>query len=326
MTASRTKQGPKLSSYARHPGRMRERGSLASLRALIRDLRVIPGGPGAAFCLAAVVFMAALLSACSPAQTPPASFSPIVVPTASPTPVPAQLPTGLPTRPIDPSFVRILFIGSSHVTLHDLPGMLTKLAQAGGYQLHAEMYATPWISLEDHATDPDTFRAIGREPWDYVVLQDDFNTAADPAARELHMIPPAQTLDNAVKFVGARTIFFMTWGDPRPILEGQLESYLEQQRRIAEGYIFLGRRVGSLVAPVGLAVERVLQERPDLYLWLEDDEYGHANELGSYLAACVHYALIYNQSPEGLSYLVEPEEAARFMQRIAAEVVLGAEH
>ena len=52
------------------------------------------------------------------------------------------------------------------------------------------------------------------------------------------------------------------------------------------------------------------------------DDAGHASGMGQYLTAAVFYALIYQESPEGLGFLIRPEDTAKFMQSIAAETVL----
>jgi len=81
--------------------------------------------------------------------------------------------------------------------------------------------------------------------------------------------------------------------------------------------------LGLRVARVDKAIERSLQERPVLYSWVEGDEHGHANFLGSYLSAAVFYAMIFGESPEGLSFVYSPEETSHYLQSIAAETVLG---
>ena len=77
------------------------------------------------------------------------------------------------------------------------------------------------------------------------------------------------------------------------------------------------------MAPVGIAFQESLRQRRDLFLWLFD--HVHANRMGTYLAACVVYATVYRQSPEGLSYGAGlPEDTVRFLQSVAAETGLTA--
>jgi hypothetical protein len=58
-----------------------------------------------------------------------------------------------------------------------------------------------------------------------------------------------------------------------------------------------------------------------LDLWQEDGS--HPNEKGTYLAACVFYATLYRQSPEGLGYTGSlSEDEALLLQKTAADTVL----
>jgi hypothetical protein len=72
------------------------------------------------------------------------------------------------------------------------------------------------------------------------------------------------------------------------------------------------------VAPVWLAIEEAGSRRPDLQLLLDD---GHPNRAGSYLAACVFYALLTGRDPSESTYTgeIDPWDAM-FLQRLAAEL------
>ena len=90
-----------------------------------------------------------------------------------------------------------------------------------------------------------------------------------------------------------------------------------------------------------MAWERAHREQPGLSLHFRDGS--HPNPTGSYLAACVFYATLFGQTPEGLSPVRystrfgtpeegEPEaitplsqEEAAFLQRIAWETVSSVE-
>jgi hypothetical protein len=78
----------------------------------------------------------------------------------------------------------------------------------------------------------------------------------------------------------------------------------------------------ATVSPVGIAWREVRQQYPDINLYKDDGS--HPNRRGTYLAACVFYAVVFQQSPEGLRYTggLSPEETA-VLQRIAAETVLS---
>jgi hypothetical protein len=65
----------------------------------------------------------------------------------------------------------------------------------------------------------------------------------------------------------------------------------------------------------------VVGKHPELDLWQGDGS--HPNSYGTYLAACVFYAVIFQESPEGFTYYAElTEEVANTLQTAAANTVL----
>jgi hypothetical protein len=123
----------------------------------------------------------------------------------------------------------------------------------------------------------------------------------------------ARELDDVIAEAGARTAFFMTWAyqnDP-----GMIET-------LADAYAQIGAELGAPVAPVGLAWDRSRREDPDLNLYGGDGS--HPNPHGTYLTACVFFALLWGQDPTGNPYSGDPSisDADReFLQRIAWETV-----
>jgi lysophospholipase L1-like esterase len=68
---------------------------------------------------------------------------------------------------------------------------------------------------------------------------------------------------------------------------------------ITEGYRALGAELGVAVAPAGQAWQTMLRQDPTIALWQDDGS--HPSRAGTYLAACVLYARIFNASPVGIS-------------------------
>jgi hypothetical protein len=63
------------------------------------------------------------------------------------------------------------------------------------------------------------------------------------------------------------------------------------------------------------------KQNPQLNLWQEDAS--HPAAQGTYLAACVFYAALFGESPEGLSYRSDlAKEEAEWLQKVAADAVL----
>jgi len=70
------------------------------------------------------------------------------------------------------------------------------------------------------------------------------------------------------------------------------------QDALDSAYTSLAKELGALLAPVGPAWQRALVDSPQLRLYQKDDS--HPAPLGTYLAACVFYSLIYGKPAESL--------------------------
>ena len=182
----------------------------------------------------------------------------------------------------------ILFIGNSHTYLNFMPQMLEALAGSGscGFELTAEQCTGEGAGLAWHWRNPQSREAIVNKKWDYVVLQD---RSGGPLEEPDSFVHHARLLDADIQKQGARTIVYMTWANrQRP----------ETQAALTEAYTNLGRELKAGIAPVGMAWEAVRRVAPDFDLYHSDGR--HANPAGSYLAACVFYAVLFNTNPEGL--------------------------
>jgi L-ascorbate metabolism protein UlaG (beta-lactamase superfamily)/dienelactone hydrolase len=248
-------------------------------------------------------------------------YSPPIPPTATPVPTWALAPKPTSHATPRPTSMNVLFIGNSHTFTNNLPEMFADLAQSGNHPVHADASAIGGYTLEQHTTDSRTLTKIAGARWSYVILQE--STARSPAetAWSERLIPAARTLDKKIKDANARTVLFMTWASPSTYAKGGLESFAAEQALAATQFLALARELDAPVAPVGLAWENALRARPELKLWQSDQV--HATYAGTYLMACVLYAAIFQQSPDGLSYTADlSEDTARFLQRIATETVL----
>ncbi len=237
-------------------------------------------------------------------------------------PAPTATPVLIQIEQTDAPTLQILFIGNSHMYTNNLPMIFTRLASAGGHRVEADMAAKTGYLLEEHVADPDTLKKINGGKWDIVILQENSNIPQVPSKRDEQMYPAARALSRRISSLGAQTIFFMTWADPWAVADGRFEDFVEEQARITAAYWNIAQELDALVAPVGVAFEESLRQRRDLFLW-KDTDYLHASHRGTYLAACVLYALIYRQSPEGLPYRSGlTEDTAQHLQSIAAQTVL----
>jgi hypothetical protein len=217
--------------------------------------------------------------------------------------------------------VQVLFIGNSLTFFNDLPGTFAELARSGGHEVNVDMSAQGGWTWSDHATSTMTLEKLERQNWDFVVLQEQSVVASIADERMEHMYPAVRVLDGRIREGDAASILFMTWAYRDGLASAGHRDFDDMQAQLHRGYVDIAGELGAMVAPVGIAWQRSLAQGPQLGLWQMDGL--HPSIEGTYLTACVFYAVIFQQSPERLTYRAGlPEETARFMQAIAAETVL----
>lgn len=201
----------------------------------------------------------------------------------------------------------ILFIGNSLVFVNDLPAVLAKLAQAGGQKQLACARETPGgCTFEKHWKDGKALKAIQSRRWDFVVLQEN---SGMPEKNRASMFEYGRKLNEAITNQGSKAVLYMTWSWPGP----------DAQPLITAAYQELAKELDARLAPVGSAWGAVLKNHPGIGLFSKDNH--HPSPAGTYLAACVFYAVLYGRSPEGLPCTVKDlgEADARILQKEAFE-------
>jgi hypothetical protein len=197
---------------------------------------------------------------------------------------------------------RVLFVGNSATYYNAMPRMVQQLAAAdrGARPVFSVSYTAPNWSLRSAARDSRLADLLRDVAWNTVVLQEHGRRATASLDRRSRETDPfVRDLQSRIATRGARTLLYMNW------------AYRDQSD--------LAAVLGLPVAPVGPALVEAHRRRPELDLLLED---GHTNRAGSYLVACVFYAVLAKRDPSRSSFtagLAEPD--ARFLQRLAAELL-----
>jgi hypothetical protein len=247
----------------------------------------------------------------------------------------AAVQVGIVRNPLDPVVrgdielarsdrpgLRVLFVGNSFTFHNSLPKLVHRLAEAdpGAKPIFAVQYAASNWRLKRAAEDDGLDRLLLEIPWDVLVLQEhSLRLSFSPEYRREETDPYARAISARS---GTRALLFMTWGykegDGRNIPG---DTYGAMQQRVAYNYRDLGEELGARVAPVGIAWAEALERRPGIDLWWHDGR--HPSKRGSYLAACVFYALLSGRDPTGNGFTGGLEAAeARFLQHVARDVVL----
>lgn len=197
--------------------------------------------------------------------------------------------------------LRVLFIGNSYTYFNNLPQMvaeLSKLAKSASKQktIEAEMFTVGGATLKSLWESGKALEVLKGGKWDYVVLQEQSTLGLGPMVNgEVRINDPktfheyARLFDAEIKKAGAKTVFYLTWAR---------QNAPQTQAALTDAYLSIAKELNAIAAPAGIAWQTALKARPDFALHIEDKS--HPNPAGSYLAACVFYATIYGQSPEGL--------------------------
>jgi hypothetical protein len=191
-------------------------------------------------------------------------------------------------KPAAPLFTHVLFIGNSYTATHDLPGMVAGLAKAAGLpsQMRVESEVASAATLEDHWGAPSVRDRLRERRWDFVVLQEQ---SLRPLKKPGRMEKYARLLDAEIRRRGGRTVLYLTWAR---------EETPHAQEELNRVYYRLAARLKATIVPVGPAWARARRERPKLKLFEHDGS--HPTQAGTYLTACVFFAILTGKSPVGL--------------------------
>jgi hypothetical protein len=204
--------------------------------------------------------------------------------------------------------LNVLFIGNSFTARNDLPGLIALLAEAGGHHLQHQLISVGGASLRTHWNKGHARNRIREGDFDYVVLQEQSTLPVKNATR---MYENVRLFDEVIRAAGARTALYMTWAR---------QHAPETQRAITDAYESIGREIRAMVIPVGLAWQKFLAgcKSPALH----DKDKSHPTLAGSYLAACVFYAVMFAGSPIDLEVSVDglSDEDARLLREAAQEI------
>ena len=206
---------------------------------------------------------------------------------------------------------KILFVGDSLTYFND--GIYSHLERLGGsanpaLTIHGDQAVRGGAPLKTLWEMDQVRQAIGKGGYEVVVLQEDLPETKVDIFREY-----ARKFVEDIRKAGSRPVLLMAWSYERLGWISMAE--------IAQAHRDAAKELGVDVAPVGLAWQRVLKERPDINLFARDRE--HPSIEGTYLAAVVVYATVFGRNPNGLRYLPSgvTADAAAFLQRVAWETL-----
>lgn len=221
--------------------------------------------------------------------------------------------------------LRVLFVGNRLTSDNAMITMLKRLdegAPSGSLPIFAVRYTRPGLTLDEALGDERLRELLDEERWDRVVLQEHSDISSRAEDRRESMYPAARDLAGLAGRIGARTVLFMTWGyEDREGGVATGPEYRAMQAQVARGNEELAPQLGAAVAPVGAVWDAALRRRPGLALWGRDGR--RPSRTGSYLAACVFYAVLTGRPATGSRFTAGLGSAqARWLQRLAGDMAL----
>jgi hypothetical protein len=181
----------------------------------------------------------------------------------------------------------LLFIGNSHSSANDLPGLVSTLIEAGlpGKKARSKL-APGWGFLADRIDDDVTQQSLEKRNWTHVILQ-----AQKYSSSGVYFYPTdaAEEWIRRVRAKGAEPILFPEW--PR-------RGNHEEGFRVHQLHLSIAAKEPACVAPIGLAWEASIAAYPGLDLHAPDGN--HSNPTGALLTAYVLYEVISGQSAMAL--------------------------
>ncbi len=203
---------------------------------------------------------------------------------------------------------KVLFIGNSYTSAHNLPMMVSQAARSTNDILEYDSNTPGGFRLMNHASNATTLSKITAENWDYVVIQaQSQETALGQAQMETEVYPFAATLSNTIRTSNrcSQPMFYMTWGrkNGEPNLCEFLPwvcTYEGMDDAISTTYAFMSETNEAELSPVGAVWRQIIENNPNIELYESDES--HPSIAGSYAAACTFYTMIYKKDPTGISW------------------------
>jgi hypothetical protein len=220
----------------------------------------------------------------------------------------SSAPGSVPAAPPDPAgdgTLRILFLGNSHTSRHDVPGTVAALLRAARPGARVEVVREPTLlHLQERAEHGPSLELLGSQPWDYVVLQ-----AQDYSSSGRYDYPTtgAEQLVRQARAAGAVPVLFAEWA----------RRGVDETRRIVDTYARVAAADPACLPPVPEAFDRAGTD-------LLAADGNHASTAGAFLAATVLAGALVAEPVAGLPAVDGPPAMVQRRLRQVADAALAA--
>ncbi len=231
--------------------------------------------------------------------------------------------------------IKVLFLGNSYTYVNDLPGMIEEISENEGKTFIHESITPGGCTLFQHVESHNSLSKIRQGDWDYVVLQEQSQLPVIDHYRHNTLKPSYKALYDSIMLYNpnAKVVGYMTWGrryggqqcvnfGDGLYCSADFVDFNHMQDTLTAAYCENAHATNSYVAPVGEAWKAALSTNPEFVLHSSDDS--HPSYDGTFLAACVFYAIFWNETPVGTYHNTQIDDTkANILQETADEVVFN---
>ncbi len=218
-------------------------------------------------------------------------------------------------------------MGNSLTSMNDLPKLVADLAHFRHWDMDYDSYLPGGSRFSQHASDQQLIRKINEGKWDWVILQEQSQLLEfEPEQIQHDVYPYASSLCQLIRRANpqANIAFYETMaaqdGDQMNVNSfPELGTYEGTQDRINANYTIMTQDNQAVLVPVGAVWKSVRSDNPSIGLYADEK---HPNLTGSYLAACVFYAVIFKDRAVGLSHPGSmDEDTANYLQKMTDKIL-----
>ena len=218
----------------------------------------------------------------------------------------------------------ILFVGNSYLYYNDSLHNHVKRMAIERFPSYEEKFiyksstiggARSWHHNFKHLLESKNLGV--NESFDLLILQ---GGSAEPLSKNSRAVfkNTVKEVNEIAKEYGTKLALYMTHAYVVP--DKRYEANMIN--KISSLYINAGKENNVKVIPVGIGFENAYKENPNIQLHNPDGT--HPSLLGTYLAACIVYGVLYDDSPVGIDYNYYGKVSDQdriFIQKIAYETI-----
>ncbi len=236
--------------------------------------------------------------------------------------------------------LNILFLGNSLIYYNDMPELFAQIAKANGKRVNVKSVTKGSATISDFAEErtevgSQAIPLLKDQSWDYVIIEPSRRISPYENTVKEAELASAKKIQELAKAAGGDVLLYSVWGNNdgtvvefkanNPTSMVEVATHLmgrKSHTKFMHGINleFAAALGGVKVAPAGYAFENCIAKYG--YNLYHTDE-RHPSPIGSYLAAAVIYATVFEEKVEKIPYSIGNAPASGVLEGIANETVLG---